>query len=129
MENTLENKAKFFAQYWGSPIIHTGTGRSMRGIKGEMIMSYENSDKFQLILFSTQRSLLLKRVENISDLEAKKYLTYVGVNCSVKKCKEFLIENCNDSLVCDFIRSWGYALPWMGLSVDQLVEYGWVKLT
>jgi hypothetical protein len=28
----------------------------------------------------------------------------------------------------DYLRSKGYALPWMGLSVDELVEYGWVKL-
>lgn len=31
--------------------------------------------------------------------------------------------------VCDYLRSKGYALSFMGLSVDQLVEYGWVSLT
>lgn len=30
--------------------------------------------------------------------------------------------------IYDYLRSKGYALPWMGLSVDELVEYGWVKL-
>ena len=30
--------------------------------------------------------------------------------------------------VYDFLRSKGYALPWMGLSVEKLVEYGWVVL-
>lgn len=28
----------------------------------------------------------------------------------------------------DYIRSKGYALPWMGLSVEQQIEYGWIKL-
>lgn len=28
----------------------------------------------------------------------------------------------------DFLRSKGYALPWMDLSVEDLVNYGWVKL-
>lgn len=30
--------------------------------------------------------------------------------------------------VVDFLRSKGYVLPWMGLSVEQLVEFGWIKL-
>ena len=29
----------------------------------------------------------------------------------------------------DFLRSKGYVLPFMGLSVETLIEYGWVKLT
>lgn len=28
----------------------------------------------------------------------------------------------------DFLRSRGYALPWMGLTVDELIAAGWVKL-
>ena len=28
----------------------------------------------------------------------------------------------------DFLRSRGYALPWMGLSVDELCQAGWIKL-
>lgn len=28
----------------------------------------------------------------------------------------------------DQLRNLGYALPWMDLSVEDLVEYGWVKL-
>lgn len=30
--------------------------------------------------------------------------------------------------VTDFLRSRGYALPWMGLSVEEQVNRGWVKL-
>jgi len=30
--------------------------------------------------------------------------------------------------VYDYLRSKGYALPWMGLSVEQMVEAGWIKL-
>jgi hypothetical protein len=29
---------------------------------------------------------------------------------------------------CDYLRSKGYALHWMDLSVEDLVEYGWIKL-
>lgn len=31
--------------------------------------------------------------------------------------------------VYDFLRSRGFAIPWWDLSVDDLVEYGWVRLT
>lgn len=30
--------------------------------------------------------------------------------------------------VIDFLRSRGYALPWMGISVEEMVKAGWVKL-
>ena len=29
----------------------------------------------------------------------------------------------------DYLRSKGYALPWMGLSVEEMIEAGWIKLT
>lgn len=36
---------------------------------------------------------------------------------------------CNRILnVMDYLRSKGYAVPWLDLSVDDLIEYGWVKL-
>lgn len=28
----------------------------------------------------------------------------------------------------DFLRSRGYALPWMGVSVEQQIEWGWIKI-
>jgi hypothetical protein len=30
--------------------------------------------------------------------------------------------------ITDYLRSKGYALPFMGLSVEQQISYGWVKL-
>lgn len=38
---------------------------------------------------------------------------------------------CNTSnhlQVYGYLRSKGYALPWMGISIKTMVEYGWVKL-
>lgn len=34
----------------------------------------------------------------------------------------------NSLQIIDYLRSKGYALPWMGLSVKELVNRGWVKL-
>ena len=45
---------------------------------------------------------------------AKCYISYVGgINFS-RGCPE----------AYDYLRSKGYALPWMGLSVEKLIEYG-----
>lgn len=30
--------------------------------------------------------------------------------------------------LCDYFRAKGYALPFMGISVNKLIEYGWIKL-
>lgn len=31
--------------------------------------------------------------------------------------------------VADYLRSKGYALPYMGISVEDQIKYGWIKLT
>jgi hypothetical protein len=31
-------------------------------------------------------------------------------------------------IAADYLRSKGYAIPWMGLSVEEMVEAGWIKL-
>lgn len=28
----------------------------------------------------------------------------------------------------DYLRSKGYALPWMGVSIEEMIEAGWIKL-
>ena len=28
----------------------------------------------------------------------------------------------------DYLRSKGYALPWLGLSVEEMIEAGWIKI-
>ena len=30
--------------------------------------------------------------------------------------------------ICDYLRSKGYALPWLGLSVEEMCEAGWIRL-
>lgn len=105
MENTLENKAKFFAQYWGQKC----------GKNQYCNLSINKSN----ILNITH--LELKPLSQISDENAKK----LGFTNS----RDFLaVGNKDNRYNVDFLRSKGYALPYMDLSVEDLVEYGWVKL-
>ena len=154
MENTLENKARFFAQYYGQKI--------------QVDNELEEMGKFPLtinnISFQPEKCHLeLTPLPDITDEDA--WNVGIMVNCWAKwerKQDWFLSKeddfhevhieggksfaeaigkewghgmshpfanNSTDILSAyDFLRSKGYALPWMGLSVEKLIEYGWIKL-
>ena len=154
-QNTLENKAKFFAQYWGQHLIIMG--HFLRIIDHVTLCNIENDDILQL-----------KPLSKISDEDAievakivspllflslgndnKQFIDKSETDfISVKhKRKHFSVDIDLDGYVyeyselennytrpsksyagTDYLRSKGYALPWMDLSVEDLVEYGWVKL-
>lgn len=116
-----ENKAKFFAQYWGQKVI--------------------KDDACQLLYVSPNINLEhdswylnLKPLSSISD-ENKKVVT-VYYNTNLIKIDEYGgFEPWDDgdfipwrSIQIDYLRSKGYALPYLGLSVEDLINAGWIKL-
>lgn len=140
-ETNLENKAIFFALHWMQSIIQ----------------DVENSGKIQIYpvhpsnMYRFEESiLLLKSVENISDEDvielfqikrphwscvagdeelrswghSEQYISYIKIMAG-KGLIELYIEN---AFVVDFLRSKGYAVPWLGLSVQEMVDAGWIKL-
>ena len=155
LENTLENKAKFFAQYWGQHVLYFSSD-FLRKIDNLTLDSIENDDYLEL-----------KHISQISDEDAINVAKLVspmlfegrGKNgghyidksetwwYSVKhNGKTLMVDIDLDGYIfeydeveeykrpsrsligTDYLRSKGYALPWMDLSVEDLVEYGWVKL-
>ena len=153
-ENTLENKTKFFAQYWGQHLI---------------IMDYflRKIDHVTLYEIEADDILQLKPISKISDEYAIEVAKIVSPSLflssgndnkhfidksekdwiSVKhKRKIFSVDIDLDGYVyeyhedegytrpsksyagTDYLRSKGYALPWMDLSVEDLQNYGWIKL-
>ncbi|MES2593169.1 MAG: hypothetical protein V4608_14905 [Bacteroidota bacterium] len=130
MENTLENKAKFFAQYWGQYLV----------IMPKISMNIPIHVHHVNLSHIQECVLQLKNLSSITDEDAlecynihfKGYLdkdirpSESRINFSknhiIKPIEVCILE------VTDCLRSKGYALPYMGLSVDQLVEYGWIKL-
>ncbi len=127
MENTLENRLKFYSTYIGSDIIIDSGCFQSEG-KNEII-------KTKLVSIHLRGSiecdgwipeinhtyLQLKPLSSITDEDLNK--TNYG-------CKEMILEKgiWLDITNADILKSLGYALPWMGLSVEALVEYGWIKL-
>jgi len=134
-----ENKAKFFALYWGQEV--QSHGKEMFHVTGILVR---------------QSYLQLKPLSAISDEDAIDVLNvlmgyeenyYQDWHPNIQKVWMQTIKiDLNDDFgsrqvpalqsyfkytwqVGDFLRSKGYALPWMGLSVVEMTEAGWIKLT
>lgn len=143
IENTPENKAKFFALYWGQIIV------AVRIDDGDDRGYYEVGNNWYCGLEDSY--LGLTPLSQITDEDAVAVYNLAGVDEAHVKFYElndsdFIKQGKNlaqsalysngtrftglyrMSLVADYLRSKGYALPWMGLSVEDLVSYGWVKL-
>lgn len=128
MELTLENKAKFFAQYWRQLVLlHEET----------KIISHV-SHTFMSPKIVDIHCLLLKPLTSITDYDlsvlAYEFDVLIGSNFADQydDLKDFR-DNLDISAswpigFFDYLRSKGYALPFMGLSVEQMVEAGWIKL-
>jgi hypothetical protein len=147
-QNTLENKAKFFAQYWGQKVLSDisnsgnkeiypvdtsnmyGIDRSYLELKP--LSQISDEDAIQGIMFTYN-----KTYDELGEiLEVKNYFTFSDIT-SIELGRNFKtyrqIHHWNGdrkigSKECDYFRSKGYALPYMDLSVDNLIEYGWIKL-
>lgn len=134
MENNLENKSKFFALYWGFKCLrnellndnipaHKVDTSNCKGLPQqylELKPLSQISDEDKIHICSLLGIANYKDAYGFEDL-------FVSVNNNIQS---YLSDDSIDfTLECyDYLRSRGYALPWMGLSVEQLVEYGWVKL-
>lgn len=98
-----------------------------------------------------QTVLLLKSILLITDKDAeflsklennnmyvrwtKEQILNRGRNISKWLFKELENDYCNDIFstknfinAVDYLRLEGYALPWMGLSIEEIVEANWVKI-
>jgi len=152
MEDIIENKARFFAMYWGREFIYSNDFGRYKGVVGDF---HFNDNIKQKAVIS------LKALSSITDEDA--YGTGILINCWSNKergmeffqsdemkpihisggtnfahCigKEYgpylshpFANSTTDILAAyDFLRSKGYALPFMGVSVEELVERGWIKL-
>ena len=144
MKNTLENKEKFFALYWGQDILKIPliVGSPQRFLTSVVISHSEWIDRVNV------GHLELKPLSQITDEDAIEVADILKVK-SDEQIKIILGEKHNriDAVkriinsengtgvstkrfieAIDFLRSKGYALPWMGISVEEQIEFGWVKL-
>jgi hypothetical protein len=137
MENTLENKAKFFAQYWGQDVLAYCFRDGVYEVE-EVQTEYPIMEAINQYKDS---KLELKHISSISDEDAINIAKEIFVDEFIEfSNKETVIESARKHIQLveyqyfnkidriDCFRSKGYALPYNGLSVEKQIEYGWVKL-
>lgn len=123
MENNLENKAKLFAQYWGQKVFINALNKAFFIQKvGSSYMTKYGVE---------HRCIYLKPLSSITDEVAEMVsgLMHWGKDPkSVRNTIVLLNLNSFPAIVIDYLRSKGYAVPFLGMSVEQLVDFGWIKL-
>lgn len=134
LKNTSENKSRFFGQYLWQIVVDREDSFSDCGCS---MLHYSHLEMSTI----KNKFLRLTPLSQISDEDVmlffelspqKVFLSnmgYITKESPVGKIRNLMSSfEYIPSNVVDGLRSKGYALPWMGLSVDDLVNYGWVKL-
>lgn len=140
LENTVENKAKFFAQYWG------------QNVRNEKLLKVNGFCKVLL----SKEFLILRPISKISDEDAIELMRIkidskgggdeiksIEIESKTSDGFTFIVKyrnwgddrqgfvfngHTNPLSFYDYLRSKSYALPWMGLSVEDLIGYRWIKI-
>lgn len=121
MENTLENKAKFFAQYWGQRVFKLDGLAKLKSKPFETPMDGDHVELKPISSISHEDAFFVNNLENWN------YENMDWIRNTIINCIEYN-RGATKTHQYDYLRSKGYALPYMGLSVEQLAEYGWIKL-
>lgn len=173
MENTLQDKAKFFSLYWGQKVMINGSSifevgyldepREKDYLKLKPLSSITDEEIIEILRLAhnlksitSEFKCAIKRENDIihcwyvnSETSGEYHIClnfkYATINCNLH-FKEMSGDKLSSHKVnigeihfsasrvvgyiqiVDFLRSKGYALPWMGLSVGELINFGWIKL-
>lgn len=126
MKNTLEDKAKFFAQYWGQKVLKINN-------LGMLIPLKVKLDQIQNGYLELKS---LSQISNEDAIELGKVLSKYIASPNSKTGNEYYIALCRNHIkvsmkLCDFVdkaRELGYAAPYNGVSVETLIEWRWIRL-
>lgn len=124
-ENTIKNRAKFFSLYYGQNVLYVGgVGLEPIGTKGWNI----NHPDFYLMLKPLTK-LTDDDAINVSKIWGSNVESRIlGNSLSIRIATREVSETRNSVGIVDYLRSKGYAIPYLDLSVEDLIEYGWIKL-
>lgn len=139
MKNTIENKKKFYSLYYGVEVFNNELNKIYDGNYNIPLLTTthhhgEESGEF----------LELKPITSITDEDAGELLfsmiKFIGLDGiiqenSIDLVKQVIINHDRVDILhmlpsefADSARSKGYAFPYMGITIEEQVEFGWVKL-
>lgn len=126
--NTLENRSKFFALYWRQKV-----GFSKYKIR--LAINRTNISHIEYLELTPLSEISDEDLNNINfqfpmgrdgvDI----YFTENNYTFHWRASKGTQVKEGHLILKdFDYLRSKGYALPYLDLSVEDLIEYGWIKI-
>ena len=143
-----KQKEKFFAQYWGQEVL-----RCYSAFGGLTSYSLEvSADELSQMHFHEESYLELTPLSQISDVDGKMCVqvrssTHIDVEITSRSNDGFgFTSRYNTSNrrrlhgyslgfgekmtieQIDYLRSKGYTLPWNGITVEEQIKLGWIKL-
>jgi hypothetical protein len=123
--NTPENKGKFFAQYWGQEVI-----RSLGGHKHHVCEHVNLKHDSWWLELTPLSAITDEDAIEVAKVFSQADFTSFTIQENIIFAKR-LIESRGNNLeakFADYLRSRGYALPWMGISVEDQIKYNWVRI-
>lgn len=118
------NKAKFFAQYWGQQCLFSILAGGVVKVESYFLHkeNLQDGDYLQL------KPLLSITEEDVIQVAYLNWPSMSGKPVDTNFVKSLLDAFVHNSKIYQYLQSKGYALPWMGLSVDEMVQAEWIKL-
>jgi len=128
MENTLENKARLFAQYFNQEV-------RVWKEKPDLLcnVGYAALQK-EALPYSHIELTPLSQITDDDAIEVAKYMGWEQPKEreDFREIRDQLIVKIRHNWVTwvcvDYLRSKGYALPYQDAPVEQQIAYGWIKL-
>lgn len=129
MEITLENKAKFLASHIGCRFYANDCLTILDDVRSSSEYPFGWIDTLGQKIYTCKGSAILKPISSITDDDyiVLMFKKYPYQPYSMFERKSICPEHFNQEQI-DALRGRGYALPFHDLSVDDMIEAGWVKL-
>lgn len=125
---TLENKVKFFAQYFGQEVLSDGILFNNLELDAIRLSSLSKIEDYCLTLKSidsiSEEDYRVLARHHYADADSTEY-----VRCWYKMYQKDQYIQSMLSVSVDYLRLKGYAVPWNGMSVDMMITFGWVQFT
>lgn len=142
MENNTEEKERFFAQYYGQEVAFIpdyDQGETLIKAKVNKVEEIAYLELKSLSSITDEHAIEVYCRNLLGFPKEKAYATYVGYKNNILsigiECinyphlkREFWDINYLDVFRADYLRSKGYAIPYLGISVEELISRGWAKI-
>lgn len=130
-QNTIENKARFHALYWGQKVfVFNDEGQYKPGVTYEVDGS---SDEHTFLELRSLPDITDEEATAVAKIweDSEKIISpeeYDGWTKEVILDAIPEMENVMLLRAADYLRSRGFLLPYLDLSIEQILEYGWARI-